>query len=66
MDKLPHESNGEACCVAHFDAKMNALPSCLRCKHCNEWVRPENMNDPCPALYPPLNTVGLPSREEAR
>ena len=44
-----HEDSGEYCTVGHMDGKGNTLESCIRCKHCNQWIRPENMEDRCEA-----------------
>jgi len=46
---LPHEPSSYLCLVHHVDAPGNTLPQCERCRHCKQWIRPENMGDSCPA-----------------
>jgi hypothetical protein len=43
IDILPHEPSDEYCCLGHSDGHG----SCPRCKHCRQWVRPQDMGNPC-------------------
>ena len=49
---LPHKDGGLRCLVAHSDAEGNPLPACIVCRYCGAYVRPEKMNEPCPARNP--------------
>lgn len=43
----PHKDSGEYCTVGHMDGKGNTLPECTWCNGCKQWIRPENMDEPC-------------------
>ncbi len=45
-----HVASAEACLVAHLDDDQNLLPACIKikCATCGEYIRPENLDDPCP------------------
>jgi ribosomal protein L32 len=44
---MAHKDSGIRCTVAHFEGSV-PLPSCIQCKNCKEYIRPEDMNKNCP------------------
>jgi len=42
-----HKDSGQRCLVGHVDNGGKALPPCIRCETCFNWIRPENMNKKC-------------------
>jgi len=49
MTNKSHEASGFECCVAHYDKDGNLVDSCKVCKYCKDYIRPENMDEECPA-----------------
>ena len=47
---MAHEDkNKERCLVLHWGMYNDVLPQCIRCSKCYEFIRPEDMNNDCPA-----------------
>ncbi len=46
-----HKETVFRCAVCHYHGKgADAVPApqCIKCKHCGEWIRPEDMGEQCP------------------
>jgi hypothetical protein len=44
-----HEDGNRRCAMAHWHKVTGALlGSCIKCRHCQEWIRPEAMRERCP------------------
>ena len=41
------------CLVCHYNDDGTPAPPCHRCAHCAEWVRPEQLGQPCPGRAAP-------------
>lgn len=37
-----------ACLVWHRDGQGRTLPQCIRCQHCHQFIRPEQVGRECP------------------
>ncbi len=49
LEEKLHEDSGYACLVAHYDENHNIKPGCIKCLNCQEFIRPEDMDNECPA-----------------
>lgn len=45
----PHKDSGGRCLVAHYDVEGRLQDACIICEYCNGQIRPEKMNEMCPA-----------------
>jgi hypothetical protein len=43
-DLLTHEDSGRRCAADHGPLEEH----CIKCWHCREWIRPNEINEPCP------------------
>lgn len=46
---MKHKDSGWRCLVAHYDDEDNILPACIKCNNCGAYIRPEEMDNECPA-----------------
>ena len=54
---MKHRDGLQRCLVAHFKGdwrEPEILPPCIMCRDCQQWIRPEQMDEECPSTRVPV------------